>query len=64
MNPAQGVLRAVHDALSGMVARAESAFDARLYTNYLEESTIAVTGSVCRSVHNHTDTQWLFDNSG
>jgi hypothetical protein len=36
----------------------------RLYTSYLEGSTIAVTGSVCRSVHNHADTQWLFDNSG
>ena len=34
-----------------------SAFGARLYTSYLEGSTIAVTGSVCRSVHNHTDTQ-------
>lgn len=42
----------------------KSAFGARLYTSYLEGSTIAVTGSVCRSVHNHTDTQWLFDNSG
>ena len=42
---------------------AYSAFGARLYTSYLEGSTIAVTGSVCRSVHNNTDMQWLFDNS-
>lgn len=41
-----------------------SAFGAGLYTSYLEGLTIAVTGSVCRSVHNHTDTQWLFGNSG
>jgi CelD/BcsL family acetyltransferase involved in cellulose biosynthesis len=44
--------------------RSDSAFGARLYTSYLEGSTIAVTGSVCRSVHNHADTQWLFGNSG
>jgi hypothetical protein len=44
--------------------RAYSAFGARLYTSYLEGSTIAVTGSVCRPVHNQTDTHWLFGNSG
>jgi hypothetical protein len=46
------------------LSRADSAFGARFYTSYLEGSMIAVTGSVCRPVHNHTDTQWLFDNSG